>query len=88
MGDYIGPLSGKPGFQYCWSSNKQDKYTMDPERQIYLGINTKIVGQKWFLNNKIKKNLQKKWEKQNLGEIFLENFFLGKKKNWKFFKFK
>ena len=33
---------------------KQDKYTMDPGRQIYLSNNKNIFGQKWYLNNKIK----------------------------------
>ena len=33
---------------------QQDKYKMDPGRQIYLSNNKKIFGQKWFWNNKIK----------------------------------
>ena len=45
---------------------KQDKYTMDPARKIYLGNNKKMIGQKWFLNKKIKKNF---WKKM-LGNFF------------------
>ena len=33
---------------------KQDKYTMEPGRQIYLSNIKKKFGQKWFLNNKSK----------------------------------
>ena len=36
------------------SQRKQDKYTMDPGRQIYLSDNKKNFGQKLFWNNKIK----------------------------------
>ena len=47
---------------------KQDKYTVDPGRQIYISNKKKYFGQKWFLNNKI--------QKMFLGKIFFDkNFF-------------
>ena len=60
---------------------KQDKYTMDPGRQIYLSNNKKNVGQKWFLNKKIKKYFQKFFfSEKKLGKTkFGKKDFLTKK---------
>ena len=63
----------------AYSSTKQDKYTMDPRHLSQK--QQKNFGQKWFLNNKIKKkNFQKKiWEKiKFLKSIFEKNFFWQK----------
>ena len=64
---------------------KQDKYKMHPGCQIYLSNDKKNFGQKWFLNNKIKKNFQKNFfSTKNLGESkvceikFVKKIFLHK----------
>ena len=69
---------------------KKDKYTIDPGQQIYLSNNTNKFGQKWFLNNKIKKNsLKKNFLEEKFGKNKTLNFFLRKfffrKKIWQFF---
>ena len=79
---------------FCWIATKipqkQDKYAMDPGRQIHLSNKKKNFGQKWFLNNKIKKNLgiffKKIFVKKILKNIFQlqvttlrEEIFAGRK---------
>ena len=80
MGSYFAENGNWPIFMA-----KQDKYTMNPGRQIYLSDSIRIFGQNWFLNNKIKKKfqrknliLQKNWEKQNLGKKIVEKNSLEK----------